>query len=66
MAITTTPLSIRNKLDQVIREMEDNINEYVLHPGHDFIRKRLCTFPKMIIGIMSMESHDLDGEILSV
>ena len=46
MAITTTPLSIRNKLDQVIREMEDNINEYVLHPGHDFIRKRLCTFPK--------------------
>ncbi len=66
MAITTTPLLIRNKLDQVIREMEDNINEYVLHPGHDFIRKRLCTFPKMIIGIMSMESHDLDGEILSV
>lgn len=49
----------------VIHGMADNINEYVCRPGHDFTRKRQCTFPKMIIGIMSMESHDLDGEILS-
>ena len=66
MAITMTPKLIRKKMGQVIRGMVDNICEYVLHPGHDFTRKRLCTFPKMITSIMAMESHDLNGEILAI
>lgn len=65
MAIPVTPHLIRKKLFNVIHRMADNIEDFVRHPGHDFTRKRLCTFPKMMIGIMSMESHDLDGEILS-
>ncbi len=65
MAIPITPQLIRKKLFDVIHRMADDIEDFVRHPGHDFTRKRRCTFPRMLIGIMSMESHDLDGEILS-
>lgn len=65
MAVSINPYLIRKRLFKVIHGMAGNINEYVRHPGHDFTRKRRCTFPKMIISIMAMESHDLDGEILS-
>ena len=66
MAIILNPKKIRNKLFQVLCDMENHIVDFVRRPGHDFTRQRFCTFTKTIMAIMLMECHDLDKEIMGI
>jgi len=63
MAIKLTPRSICGKLNKTVGTMVQTMDQFVKNPGRDFTRNRMCSFAKVIIILMTMESHSLRKEI---
>ena len=66
MAIVLKPGLIRKRLFGLIDGMQQHVNDFANNPGVDFTRKRHCTFFNTIKAILSMESHSLNKEIMSI
>ena len=63
MSIHLTPSIVRQKLFNILSDMETDLDKYVMHPGHDFIRHRLLPFRDTILLTMFMKTSTLGGEI---
>lgn len=57
-------MSVKNKLIQLISQMEENCACFVKNPGKDFSRKRKLGFSQTIFFILCMEAQSLKKEIL--
>lgn len=58
-----TPAHIRSTLHLCLKEMENDIGNFVKRPGKDFTRHRISSFSDTILTIMTMEAHSLNREL---
>ncbi len=58
-----TPQDIKNALDNAIRFVVDNKNDYVLTPGKDFTRNRKLNMTKIIKITLGMTGNSLTKEL---
>ena len=57
------PVYVRNSLLKILKSMSEDISSFVNRPGADFTRNRKCSFPDLILLLLSMEAHTLSREI---
>ena len=57
------PNIIRRKLINIISDMKQHPEGFVMNPGRDFTRNRCLPFVDTILLTMSMQTSSLDGEI---
>lgn len=58
-----TPNIIHSKLLNIISDMKQHPDGFVMNPGRDFTRNRLLPFEDTILLTMNMQTSSLDGEI---
>lgn len=57
---------VKNKLLEIIRNAEENKEDFVKKPGKDFSRDRKLTFSKTLFLIISMEAQTLKKELFKL
>lgn len=60
----TFPETVKSRLFYIINEMSCSKESFVKHPEKDFTRKRTLDFSKMIHLMLSMESGNINHELL--
>ena len=63
MTCILNPNIIRRKLMNIISDMKQHPEGFVMNPGRDFTRNRRLPFVDTILLTMSMQTSSLDGEI---
>lgn len=63
MAAVLTPTKIRKILNEVISEITNAPEDYVVHPGKDFTRNRKLTLDTMLQMLVSMGGNTLAKEL---
>ena len=56
---------VKNKLNSIIRKMENNVSAFVADPKKDFIRKSELSFSKTMRFILGMGSQTLGKELMN-
>jgi len=54
---------IKKSFLKIISYMNGNLPSFVRNPGKDFIRNRKCPFPRVLLCVLSMESHSVNREL---
>ena len=54
---------IKKSFLKILSHMEKNCSLFVKRPGVDFTRHRKCSFPDVILCLMTMENHSLNREL---
>ena len=63
MTQSLAPNIIRSKLMNIISDMKQHPEGFVMNPGRDFTRNRRLPFEDTILLTMNMQTSSLDGEI---
>ena len=58
-----TPTQVHSSFYHIIQDMSNTPEPFVINPGADFTRRRICTFENTILSILTMESHSLKREL---
>ncbi len=63
MINTIKPINVRFALNDIIKSMSDNPEEYVTNPGKDFSRTRKLSFETVIRMLIGMGGNSLQKEL---